>query len=500
MEHEVWLLWATLAGVVSLLYYLAILSRRRGSGRLPPGPRPLPIIGNALDLRGNLHHALARLARTHGPVMRLQLGPVPAVALSSRDAAREAFTRHDRRLTGRYTVDAVHALGWADRSLVNMASSDPLWKLQRGILAAHVFSSRSLAAARGVRERKVRDLVAHLRARAGREVDVGRALYGGMINLVSSTFFSVDVVDVDATGESAHGMREHVENIADLMTKPNVSDLLPFLRRLDLQGRRRAAAWHLGEIYRILDGIIERRLAENADGRHGDDFLQVLLDLMSTGKIDRDTVKAIVFEIFFTGGDTITITVEWAMAELLRNPSTMARLRAEIAGALGGKETIEEPDVAGLPYLQAVFKESMRLHPVAPLLVPHKAVEDGVEVCGYAVPKGCTVFVNVWAIMRDTAVWDEPDRFMPERFLGKAAEVDYKGKEFEFFPFGYGRRQCPGMPMAERVVPHLLASLLHAFEWRLPEGMAAEQVDVSERFTTGNVLAVPLKAVPVAIT
>jgi cytochrome P450 len=347
----------------------------------------------------------------------------------------------------------------------------------------------------------VRDLVAHLRARAGREVDVGRALYGGMINLVSSTFFSVDVVDMDAAGEAAHGIRHHVESIADLMTKPNISDILPFLRRLDLQGRRRAAAWHLGEIYRILDGIIERRLAENAeDGRHGDDFLQVLLDLMSTGKIDRDTVKAIVFEVFLTGGDTITVTVEWAMAELLRNPGAMARLRAEIAGALGGMETIEEPDVAGLPYLQAVFKESMRLHPVAPLLVPHKAVEDGVEVCGYAVPKGCTVFINVWAIMRDPAVWDEPDKFMPERFLDRpAAEVDYRGKNFEFFPFGYGVRQCPGMPMAERVVPHLLASLLHAFEWRLPEGMAPEQLDVSERFTTGNVLAVPLKAVPVAI-
>uniref|UniRef100_K3ZDH4 Cytochrome P450 n=1 Tax=Setaria italica TaxID=4555 RepID=K3ZDH4_SETIT len=423
----------------------------------------------------NLHHTLTRLAHTHGPIMCLQLSPVSTVAISW-DAATEAFTRHDRRLTRCYTINAVLVLGWAVRSLINMASSDPLWKLQRGILAAHVFSPWSLAAVRSVRERKVRDLVTHLRARTEREVDVGRALYSGMINLVLSTFFSIDMVDVDATGESAHGIREHMENIGDLMTKPN--------------GQHRAVAWHLREIYRIMDGIIERRLAKNADGRHGDDFLQVLLDLMSMGKIDRDTVKAIVFEVFFTGGDTITITVEWAMAELLHNPSAMARLRAEIAGALGGKETIEETDVACLSYLQTVFKESMRLYPVAPLLVPHKAVEDGVEVCGYAVPKGCTVVVNVWVFMRDTAVWDEPDRFMPERFLGKAAEVDYMGKEFEFFPFGYGRRQCPGMPMAERIVPHLLASLLHVFKWRLPEGMAAEQLDVSERFKTGNVPAI----------
>lgn len=105
------------------------------------------------------------------------------------------------------------------------------------------------------------------------------------------------------------------------------------------------------------------------------------------------------------------------MAELLRNPSTMAKLRAEIGGALGGKEGIEEPDVAGLPYLQAVVKEAIRLHTVAPLLVPHKAVDDGVEVCGYAVPKGSTVFFNVWAIMRDPALWDSPEEFVSERFL-----------------------------------------------------------------------------------
>ncbi|CAN6294997.1 unnamed protein product [Urochloa humidicola] len=505
MEHEAaWLLWVTLA--FSLLYYLSSLRRRHdGSAPLPPGPRPLPVIGNALDLRGHLHHTLARLARTYGPVMLVQLGPVPVVAISSSDAAREALTRqNDRRLSGRYVVDAVRALGWSDRSMLNMASSDPLWKLHRGILASHVFNPRSLAAARGVRERKVRDLVAHFRARAGTEVDVGRVLYGGIINLVSSTFFSVDVVDdvgAAAGGSAAHGIREHVEGIADLMIKPNVSDLFPFLRPLDLQGRRRAAASHLGEIYRIVDGIIERRLAEKAAGggenKHGD-FLQVLLDQMSTGKIDRDTVKAIVFEVFITGGDTITITVEWAMAELLRNPGVMAKLRAEITGALGDKEAIEEADVAELPYLQAVVKEAMRLHPVAPLLVPHKAVEDGAEVCGYAVPRGSTVFVNAWAIMRDPAVWENPDEFLPERFLS-AAEEDFKGKDFEFIPFGYGRRQCPGMPMAERVVPHLLASLLHAFEWRLPEGMAAERLDLSERFTGANVMAVPLKAVPVPI-
>jgi len=154
--------------------------------------------------------------------------------------------------------------------------------------------------------------------------------------------------------------------------------------------------------------------------------------------------------------------------------------------------------VAGLLYLQAVVKEAMRLHPVAPVMLPHKAVEDGVEIGGYAVPRGCTVIFNTWAIMRDPAAWERPDEFVPERFLDR--EFDFRGKQFEFIPFGSGRRLCPGIPMAERVVPLILASLVHAFEWQLPDGMSAEQVDVSEKFTTANVLAFPLKAVPVIIT
>ena len=495
-----WLLLATLA--VSLLYYLSSLLRGAdASSRLPPGPRPLPLVGNLLDLRGHLHHSLARLSRAHGPVMRLQLGLTTAVVVSSRDAAREAFAKHDRRLAARAVPDAARALGFSERSMIWLPSSDPRWKALRGIVAAHVFSPRSLAAVRGVRERKVRNLVGSVRGRAGREVDVGQAVYGGVLNLMSSAFFSIDVVDVGA--ESAQGLRKLVEAIVESIAKPNVSDLVPFLRRFDLQGWRRRTARHYEEIFRVLDGIIDRRLAEasSSGDTHGD-FLDALLELLSTGKVARDNLTTILFDVFAAGSDTIAITVEWAMAELLRNPSAMARASVELDGALGNKETVEEADAASLPYLQAVVKEAMRLHPVAPILLPHLAAEDGVEVGGYTVPKGSTVIFNVWAIMRDPGVWEWPDEFLPERFLDKAAGVEFRGKDFEFIPFGAGRRLCPGLPMAERVVPHIVASLLHGFDWRLPEGVSPEQLDLnlSEKFITVNVLAIPLRVVPVVRT
>jgi len=228
---ELWLLLATLA--VSLLYYLSSLRRGADASRLPPGPRPLPLVGNLLDLRGHLHHSLARLSRAHGPVMRLQLGLTTAVVVSSRDAAREAFAKHDRRLAARAVPDAARALGFSERSMIWLPSSDPRWKALRGIVAAHVFSPRSLAAVRGVRMLKMRDLLSYLRERAGQEVDLGQAVYGGVLNLMSSAFFSINVVDVG--GQSAQGLQELVEAIDEVVAKPNISDLLPFLRRLGLQ-------------------------------------------------------------------------------------------------------------------------------------------------------------------------------------------------------------------------------------------------------------------------
>ncbi|KAK3123621.1 hypothetical protein QOZ80_8AG0633760 [Eleusine coracana subsp. coracana] len=502
MERDLWLLWAALA--ISLLYYLIMTFLRRpsGNGRQPPGPRPLPIIGNLLDLRGgNLHHTLAHLARVHGPVMFLKMGLTTTVVISSSDAAREAFTKHDRRLAARAVPDAINIPGFRDLSMVWMPSSDPLWKTLRGIVASHVFSPRSLAAIRGVRERKVRELINYFRDRAGQEVHVGQGVYGGVLNLVSSVICSVDVVGIGA--ESATELQKLVEDLIELVATPNVSDLYPFLRPLDLQGWRRFATNHIDKIFSILDGIVDSRSAEiHSSIERKNDFLDALIELMSTGKIARDNISGILFDVFTAGSDTIAVTVEWALAELLRNPSTNARARAEITNVLGGKESIEEHDVAGMPYLQAVVKEAMRLHPVAPIMLPHKAVEDGVEVSGYTVPKGSTVIFNVWAIMRDPVAWERPDEFVPERWLleGRAAEVDFRGnKDFQFIPFGSGRRMCPGVPMAERVVPLVLASLLHAFEWNLPSGMSSEQLDVSEKFTTANVMSVPLKAVPVAI-
>lgn len=199
-------------------------------------------------------------------------------------------------------------------------------------------------------------------------------------------------------------------------------------------------------------------------------------------------------DLFGAGTDTNSSTVEWGMAELLRNPETMAKAQSEIDRVIGQKGVVEESDISELPYLQAVVKETFRLHPAAPLLVPRKAESD-VEVLGFLVPKDTQVLVNVWAIGRDPSVWENPTRFDPERFLGK--EIDVRGRDYELTPFGAGRRICPGLPLAVKTVPLMLASLLYSFDWKLPNGIVSEDLDMDESFGLTLHKTNPLHAVPV---
>lgn len=202
--------------------------------------------------------------------------------------------------------------------------------------------------------------------------------------------------------------------------------------------------------------------------------------------------------MFTAGTDTTTSTLEWAMAELLRNPKVLKKVQSEVRsviGAANGKKQLEEKDVEKLAYLKAVIKETLRLHPPLPFLVPHMAM-DSCEMLGYHIPMETQILVNVWAIGRDEKTWEDPLEFKPERFM-KPNSADYKGQHFEFIPFGSGRRMCPAVPLVARVLPLTLGSVLYAFDWVLADNLKPEELDMKERMGITLRKAVPLKAIPV---
>nr|AFK37605.1 unknown [Lotus japonicus] len=190
------------------------------------------------------------------------------------------------------------------------------------------------------------------------------------------------------------------------------------------------------------------------------------------------------------GSDTSSNTVEFAMAEIMHKPEVMKRVQDELEGVVGKDNMVEESHLHKLPYLLAVMKETLRLHPTVPLLVPH-CPSEATSTGGYTIPKGSRVFVNVWAIHRDPSIWEKPLESDPERFLD--AKWDFCGNDFSYFPFGSGRRICVGIPMAERSVLYFLATLVHMFNWTVPEG---EKLDISEKFGITLKKKIPLVAIP----
>lgn len=202
-------------------------------------------------------------------------------------------------------------------------------------------------------------------------------------------------------------------------------------------------------------------------------------------------------DLFVAGTDTTSSTLEWAMTELLVNPKIMSKAKKELEEIIGKGNLVEESDIARLPYLQAIMKETLRLHPPTPLLVPRKAARD-VDICGHTIPKDAQVLVNVWTIGRDPNIWENPTLFSPERFLG--SEIDIKGRNFELVPFGSGRRICPGILLATRMLLLMLGSLINSFDWKLENDMKPEDVDMNEKFGITLQKAQSLRAVPINIS
>lgn len=201
--------------------------------------------------------------------------------------------------------------------------------------------------------------------------------------------------------------------------------------------------------------------------------------------------------MFSAGTDTSSSTVEWVMAELLRHPKILAKAQQEIDSVVGRDRLVTELDLPQLTYLQAIVKETFRLHPSTPLSLPRLAAES-CEINGYHIPKDSTLLVNVWAISRDPEVWDEPLEFRPSRFLpgGERPNADVRGNDFEVIPFGAGRRICAGMTLGLRMVQLLSATLVHAFDWELTAGQSPEKLDMEEAYGLTLQRASPLMVHP----
>ncbi|XP_004310207.1 PREDICTED: geraniol 8-hydroxylase-like [Fragaria vesca subsp. vesca] len=446
-----------------ILLFLCLIScfliqalHRRTRVRLPPGPKPFPLVGNLFDLGDKPHISLTNLSQHYGSIMSLKLGQITTVVVSSPTMAKEILRIYDHLFCNRTIPDALRVL--IDNSLPWMPVS-PRWRNLRKICTSQLFATRVLDANKENRREKVQELIASVNDNMikGLAVDIGKAAFITSLNLLSRTIFSVDLADDDSS--SSNEITKEFKKISTGMLeeagKPNLGDFFPVLKKIDPQGRRRRFTNHYNKMLGLFESVIKQRL----EFRKGDDYVA-----------SNDML------------DTLIDLREEENEEDLNNPKVIEHL-------------LSESNIARLPYLQAIIKETFRLRPVAPLLLPRKAETD-VEIGGYIVPKGAQVLVNIWAIGRDPSIWDNPNSFMPERFLGSDNQIDVMGNNFELIPFGSGRRICPGLPLAMRMLHLMMGSLINCFDWKLEDGVLPETMNLEDKFSISLQMAQPLKAVP----
>ncbi|XP_054781363.1 cytochrome P450 76T24-like [Prosopis cineraria] len=476
-----------------------VRSSSSSSYRLPPGPRPYPVIGNILELGSNPLLSITNLSKSHGPIMSLKLGTRVAIVISSPAIAKEAFHKHDLDFSGRTFPDCARALDH-HRLSVGWIAISPQWRTLRRACVTEVFSTLKLDLTQFLRQSKVGDLIHHVHEYSikGEAIDLAKASFTTVLKSISNMLFSMDFACYGS--DKTQEYMKLVIGIVDEAGRANVSDLFPVLSFLDLQGVRARMRGYLRKLYKSFDDIMEERLrfrSLNKESKDYNDVLDSFLDLMQDGtsQLSRDDILHLFIDLFLAGVDTTSSALEWAMAELMRNPKKMVKARTELQQVLD-KSTLklEESMVSKLPFLQAVIKETLRLHPPVPFLIPHKAICD-VELCGFLVPKNSQILANVWAMGRDPSIWENPNSFIPERFLEN--EIDFKANDFNFIPFGAGRRMCPGLPLASRILSFMLASLLYHFDWKVPDGLKAEDMDMSQRYGLTMHKAQPLRAIPV---
>ncbi|KAM3343842.1 hypothetical protein P3S68_025932 [Capsicum galapagoense] len=461
--------------------------------QLPPGPTPWPVIGNIFHIGKMPHITLTNFAKTYGPIISLKLGTTWLVVGSSPSVAIKILKTHDRILSARHVPNAVPSKGSGlDKTSLGWNSGgNSRWRYLRTLCKTELFSGKVLESQACLREKKVMELVEFLRSKEGQVVNIGELVFATVLNMLSNVLISKDMANFDNETEDG-GLKSLVRGIVELAAAPNIYEFYPIFGKLDIQGLRKKYTHVVTQFCSKLEPILEERRNSRENGSSNQqDFLETLLD----NNFTNDRIHQLFMELLSAGSDTTTSTIEWALAELIKNVESMKKVREEIEIELSDSDYPKESQLLQMSYVQACVKETLRLHPPAPLLLPHRATET-CQIMSYTIPKDAQIMVNIWAITRDPSIWEEPEMFKRQRFL--SSDMDFKGNDFEFLPFGAGRRICPGLPMAAIEVPLVLASLVHFFDWELPHGKCTAELDMTEKFGVTLQKKEPLLLIPKA--
>ncbi|KAK1436698.1 hypothetical protein QVD17_02480 [Tagetes erecta] len=440
----------------------------------PPSPRRFPIIGNLHILGSSPHRSLDALSQKHGPLMLLHLGSVPTLVASSSEAAQEIMKTHDSLLATRPNSTILNILLYGCKDIA-FSPKGEYWRQLKSIVASQLLSSAQVKSFHNVRAEEIACMIRILSERCDSSVDAS-ALFDSLAENIMCRVAIGKTYDLKLTNI--------FKPYLTMFTRLSIGSYIPWLSWVDrVSGLLAKAEQVTKELDEFLEDVIDEHVNKRKEDDEGQDFIDILLNVQkdkTTGfTFERDTIKAVIMDIFGGGIDNTSTNLEWVLSELIRNPRVMKKLQNEITEIAQGRSMIVEEDLEKMPYLKAVVKENLRLHPPVPLLLPRVATQD-VKLMGYDIELGTQVLVNVWKIGRDPRLWEEPNEFRPERFV--VDSISYKGSHFEWLPFGAGRRVCPGILFSVIIIELAIANIVYKFNLALPNGVKDEDLDMSDMY------------------
>ncbi|KAJ9687539.1 hypothetical protein PVL29_016144 [Vitis rotundifolia] len=455
----------------------------KSKGMSPPEPSGAwPFVGHLHLLQGKVpvFRTVGAMADKVGPVFVIRLGMYRALVVSNHEAAKECFTTYDK---------------------------GPLWREMRKLSMLEILSTRRLSDLMHVQVSElhagIKDL--YILGKDYNWVNPKKVVisewfehlnFNVVLRMIAGKRYFNNVVH---GGEEAGSATAAIKKLVPPAGAFVASDLIPFLEWVDLQGHLSSMKQVAKEMDSVLESWVEEHTGRfNTEASSRQDFIDIMLTKLKDACLfgySRDTIiKATVLTLIVAGSDTISITSTWLLSALLNNRHVMKHAQEELDLKVGRDRWVEQSDIQNLVYLKAIVKETLRLYPAIPLLVPHEAMED-CHVGGYHFPKGTGLLVNAWKLHRDPAVWSNPEEFQPERFLTSHATVDVFGQHFELIPFGSGRRSCPGINMALQMLHLTTAQLLQGFDMATPSNSPvdmAEGISITmPKFTPLEVMLTP---------
>ncbi|MED6208855.1 hypothetical protein PIB30_049075 [Stylosanthes scabra] len=426
--------------------------------------------------------------------MFLHLGRTPTLVVSSAKVLNEIMKNHELTFSNRFQTTAMRILMYG-RNNIGFQNYGENWKQKRNICVHELLSPKMMQSIRLIREEEVMKLVNNNLREAinnGSDVNLSEMIFDTLNSITCKCVLGCNTQDYGY--ENAKGLARKMINQLGVLT---LGDHFPWLSWVEdvLSGQVQEFKETFGAFDALYDEVIVKKHKKKkmrTENHHENSFVDILIQLQEDGHYDLSNgdIKGIIMDLFAAGSATTSAVVEWAMTELMKNPITMKKAQEEVRRVVGQKCIAEESHINKMEFLKYVVKETLRLHPSAPLLLPRET-STSVKLNGYDIPEKTMVCVNVWAIQRDPEYWERAEEFIPERH--EHSKVRYNGQDSQFAPFGFGRRGCLGMSFALDSAEYMLANLLCCFNWNMPP----QGIDITEADGLVSAMKFPLHLNPI---